>query len=77
MGGDLRQQTEFAHLRAVAARKTRVFVFFWHVGRTTGPTMQTLALLKLFAQAMHRPERLHTLWYACFGNCKIIAIDFL
>ena len=76
-GGDLRQQTEIAQLRALAARKTHVFVIFENVRRTTGPTMQTLATVKLCAQFMHRPERLHTPWYACFVSCNIVAIDVL
>ena len=76
-GGDLRQQTEIGHLRALAAMNTHVFVIVENVRRTTGPTMQTLVLLKLVAQSMHRPERLHTPWYARFVSRRIIAIDFL
>ena len=67
-GGDLRQQTGFANSRAVAARTTHGFVICENVGRTTGPAMQTLATVKLFAQSMYRPERLHTPWYACVVN---------
>ena len=76
-GGDVRQQTQFTHLRALAARKTWVFVMCENVRRTTGPTMQTLATVKLVAQSMHRPERVHTPWYACYVNCEIIAIEFI
>ena len=68
MGGDLRQQTEIAQLRALAAKNTYVFVMFEDVRRTTGPTMQTLTTLERVARSMHRPERLHTPWYACFVN---------
>ena len=77
VGGDLRQQTELAHLRALAAKKTQLFVMVRHVRRTTGPTVQTLTSVKLFAQSMHRPEPLHTSWQACCVNLTIIAIDVL
>ena len=76
-GGDLRHQTEFAHFRALAAWKTRVFVISQHVRRTTGATMQTVIPIKLFAQSMHGAELLHAPRYASFVSCKIIAIEFL
>ena len=68
VGVELRQQTEFAQLRAVAARKTHCFVMFENVRRTTGPTMQTVKLLKRVTLSMHRPERLHAPWSAGFVN---------
>ncbi len=42
LGGDLRQQDEFADFGALTPWKTRFFMKFRHLTRATGAPMQTL-----------------------------------
>ena len=59
LGGDLRQQDQFANFGALAPWKTRFFMKFRHLTRATGAPMQTLTPLKLFPYPMDRAEVLH------------------
>ena len=52
VGGDLRQQDEFADVGALAPWKTRFFMKFRHLIRATGAPMQTLVCFKLFPYPM-------------------------
>ena len=52
VGGDLRQQDEFADLGALAPWKTSFFMKSRHLTRATGAPMQTLSSLKLFPYPM-------------------------
>ena len=63
VGGDLRQQDEFADFGALAQWKTRFFMKFRHLTRATGAPMQTLPWFKLFLYPMDRAEVLHAQSY--------------
>ena len=52
LGGDLRQQDEFADFGALTPWKTRFFMKFRHLTRATGAPMQTLVPLKRFPYPM-------------------------
>ena len=70
LGGDLRQQDEFADFGALAPWKTRFFMKFRHLTRATGAPMQTLPSPKLFLYLMDRAEVLHAQSYNISGRRK-------
>ena len=62
-GGDSRQRNEIVNVGSQTRRKSRFFMKFRHLTRTTGAPMQTLMSLELFLYPMDRAEVLHAQSY--------------